>query len=268
MAKCLLELRTGTASYTADHHGETEMHNIMILNAKGGCGKTTISTTLACYFAGQGYATALLDYDPQNSSRRWLTLRAAESAEISSIDAARPQAGVTRSWQLHTGNETDIVVTDTPAGIAGGKLFDLYQRADSILIPVMPSIIDFQAIEGFLKDLMRPARHRRGSKRIAIVANRVKFRTDAYRSLVELAKTYDIPVIGSLRDTQNYSIAMESGLGVCELTSSSSEKDRKQWQPIIRWLQESIPEKMPQKKSAPAVKPVSWNPQLNSLVAS
>jgi len=244
------------------------MHNIMVLNAKGGCGKTTISTTLACYFAGQGYATAILDYDPQNSSRRWLTLRTAEIPEIRSIDAARPRTGVTRSWQLHTGSETEIIVTDTPAGIAGGKLLDLYQRADSILIPVMPSIIDFQAIEGFLEDLMRPARQRRDGKRIAIVANRVRFKTAAYHSLVKLAQTYDIPIIGSLRDTQNYSIAMEAGLGICELKSSSSAKDRKQWLPIIRWLQESIPEKQQKGASVSASGQTSWDPRPKTLVAS
>jgi len=133
----------------------------------------------------------------------------------------------------------------------------------------MPSIIDFQAIESFLEDFMRPIRLRRDKKRIAIVANRVRFQTKAYKALVELAERYNIPIIGSLRDTQNYSIAMESGLGICELTSSSSEKDKKQWQTIIRWLQEEIPAKaMEKKKSAIAAKQTQWAPQLNSLVAS
>ena len=148
-------------------------------------------------------------------------------------------------------------------------MLELYQKADSILIPVMPSIIDFHAIEGFLEDFMRPIRHRRDKKRIAIVANRVRFQTKAYQKLVELAEHYNIPIIGSLRDTQNYSIAMESGLGICELNSNSSEKDKKQWQTILRWLQEEIPEKrIKPEVPAPAPEQPKWAPQLNSLVAS
>ena len=58
------------------------MHKIMVLNAKGGCGKTTIATTLACYFVSNGYSTALMDFDPQQSSNRWLKVRSPEQPRI------------------------------------------------------------------------------------------------------------------------------------------------------------------------------------------
>ncbi|MCG8428123.1 MAG: ParA family protein [Chromatiales bacterium] len=219
------------------------MHTIMVLNAKGGCGKTTISTTLACYFSGRNYKTALLDYDPQQSSRRWLELRPADRPKITTIDAARPRTGVTRTFALHTGQETEVAIIDTPAGVTGGQLTDLFHRADTILIPVMPSIIDYQAVELFLKELMRLAKHKLATKRIGIVANRVRIKTRSYLALEELASSFDIPVIATLRDTQNYSIAMESGLGICEMKRSLTSKDDKQWQPLLSWFHEKIPYK-------------------------
>ena len=76
------------------------MHTIMVLNAKGGCGKTTIATTLACYFAASGYNTALMDFDPQQSSNRWLETRSPEQPKIKAIDGVRQKTGVTRSWHL------------------------------------------------------------------------------------------------------------------------------------------------------------------------
>ncbi|MCG7961877.1 MAG: ParA family protein, partial [Candidatus Thiodiazotropha taylori] len=48
------------------------MKRLLILNSKGGCGKTTIATNLAGYYASAGTPTALFDYDPQGSSHRWL----------------------------------------------------------------------------------------------------------------------------------------------------------------------------------------------------
>jgi len=219
------------------------MHNIMVLNAKGGCGKTTISTTLACYFAGQGFTTALMDYDPQNSSHHWLQMRQSSQPAIRSIDAARTRTGMTRTWQLHTGVGTEVVVIDTPAGVTGGQLIELFNKADSILIPVMPTVIDLNAVEGFLDELMRFARHRLHGKRIAMVINRVRFKSEIYEKIESLSGRLGIPLIGSLRDTHNYAVAMESGIGICEMKPEVSSKDREQWQPILNWLHEAIPPK-------------------------
>lgn len=243
------------------------MHNIMVLNAKGGCGKTTISTTLACYFAGQGYKTALMDYDPQNSSHHWLDMRKPSQPQIRSIDAARSRTGMTRTWQLHTGVETEVVVIDTPAGVTGGQLVELFNKADSILIPVMPTVIDLQAVEGFLAELMRFAKNRLHGKRIAMVINRVRFKTATYEKIEQLSKRMGVPLIGSLRDTHNYAIAMESGMGICEMKPGATSKDRKQWQPIINWLHEAIPNKQPV-QSPKFADSQSWQPEAKSVAVS
>ena len=48
------------------------MHHIMVMNSKGGCGKSTIATNLASYYASEGNKVALVDYDPQASALDWL----------------------------------------------------------------------------------------------------------------------------------------------------------------------------------------------------
>ncbi len=243
------------------------MHNIMVLNAKGGCGKTTISTTLACYFAGQGYHTALMDYDPQNSSHQWLELRNPSQPQIRAIDAARTRTGMTRSWQLHTGVGTEVVIIDTPAGVTGAQLVDLINRADSILIPVMPTIIDLNAVEGFLEELMRFSRSSLRGKRVAMVINRVRFKSEIYEKVQTLASRLEIPLIGTLRDTHNYALAMESGIGICEMNPEVSAKDRSQWKPILQWLHEEIPMKQT-KVGEPHSAGREWQSVVNGLAIS
>ena len=68
---------------------ESPMRHILVTNAKGGCGKSTIATSLAAYFASEGYATALADYDPQASALTWLEQRPADYAPITGVAATR-----------------------------------------------------------------------------------------------------------------------------------------------------------------------------------
>ena len=58
------------------------MRHIMVLNSKGGCGKSTLATNIAAYFANEGASVALADFDPQRSSLDWLERRPADRAEI------------------------------------------------------------------------------------------------------------------------------------------------------------------------------------------
>ena len=51
------------------------IRRILVVNGKGGCGKTTIATNLAVADACQGTKVALLDNDPQASSTHWASLR-------------------------------------------------------------------------------------------------------------------------------------------------------------------------------------------------
>ena len=53
------------------------LRKIVVLNPKGGSGKTTIATNLAAYYAWSGRSVALMDHDAQGSSTRWLRQLAA-----------------------------------------------------------------------------------------------------------------------------------------------------------------------------------------------
>ena len=70
------------------------MRTILVLNSKGGAGKTTIATNLAAAFAIEGRKVALVDYDPQASATDWLAARPAERPAITGVEGWRPGARV------------------------------------------------------------------------------------------------------------------------------------------------------------------------------
>jgi chromosome partitioning protein len=214
-----------------------KLQRILVTNAKGGCGKTTIATNIASYYASQDLNVRLFDHDNQGSSLAWLDRRTQDKNIIHGVDASKNfDHRLTRSWQLRVPPDTDVAVIDTPAGVDVSELAALFQTDDSVLIPVLPSPIDIHATAHFIKELLTTGKARKQMVRLAVIANRVRKNTVMYHSLERFLFSLNIPFISSLRDTQMYTKAIELGIGVQEVKSNRAKVDRDQWAPIVRWL--------------------------------
>ena len=218
------------------------MQRIIVINTKGGCGKTTIATNLASHYASQGFATALMDYDPQGSSSRWLKLRPRDKEEIHGINAhQRPSMQTTRVWQMRIPAETERLIIDAPAGVTGEDLHNFVQQVDTILIPALPSPIDIHSATAFIKDLLLIGKVRSLGVRVGVIANRTRKNTLVYKSLERFLTSLNLPFITSLRDTQHYVHAFERGIGIQEMWDKRVESDKSNWIPVMNWLEEINP---------------------------
>jgi chromosome partitioning protein len=216
--------------------GPTLTHRIVVLNPKGGSGKTTIATNLAAFYAAGGHTTALIDHDPQGSSSRWLRRRPAEAPPVHGIAAFEKPTRVTRSFLLRLPPNASRVVVDTPAALAAQQMPELVQEADAVLVPVLPSDIDIHAASRCIADLLLVARIRRREHRIGVVVNRARRNTLALSNLLRFLSTLEIPVIATLRDSQNYLRSAELGLGLHEMRGHLLYEDLDTWSPLVAWL--------------------------------
>ncbi len=205
------------------------MRHIMVLNAKGGCGKSTLATNIAAYFATQGASVALADYDPQRSSLDWLDRRPADRAPISGVAAFE-------DGLRHVSRRADLVVSDAPARSHGVELTDLVRHAETIVVPVLPSTIDMQATTKFLKELRDVGKVQRKEVKIAAIANRVRDNTLIFDELDDYLTRARIPYIAALREAQNYVRAYTRGLGIFELPEYLAWPDWEEWEPLTAWL--------------------------------
>lgn len=201
---------------------------VVIANPKGGVGKSTLSTNVAGYFASQGHDVMLGDADRQQSSALWLKLRPPMARPIGTWHVtpdlvARPPRG------------TSHVVLDTPAGLHGWRFKDVLKLADKVLIPLQPSIFDIYATRAFIDELTE-SRHADHLK-MGIVGMRVDGRTIAADKLREFVDSLGLPVLGYLRDTQNYIHLAARGLTLFDVAPSRVEKDLQQWEGICQWLE-------------------------------
>jgi chromosome partitioning protein len=201
----------------------------MVLNAKGGCGKSTLATNIASYFATQGAAVALADYDPQRSSLDWLARRPENRARIASV------AGFDDGLR-HAPRNADILVIDAPARSHGAELTDLVKHAETIVVPVLASTIDMQASTTFLEELRGVPKIAKKQAKIAAVANRVRDNTLIFDDLDEYLTKAKIPYVAALREAQNYVRAYTRGLGIFELPEYLAWPDWDEWEPLTAWL--------------------------------
>jgi chromosome partitioning protein len=205
------------------------MRHIMVLNAKGGCGKSTLATNIASYFATQGAAVALADYDPQRSGLDWLARRPDNRASIAGV------AGFEDGLR-HAPRNADILVIDAPARSHGAELTDLVKHAETIVVPVLPSTIDMQATTTFLEELRTVPKVAKKQAKIAAVANRVRDNTLIFDDLDEYLTNAKIPYVAALREAQNYVRAYTRGIGIFELPEYLAWPDWDEWEPLTAWL--------------------------------
>ena len=205
------------------------MRTILILNAKGGCGKSTISTNLASYFAYEmGKKVVLADYDPQESSLAWLEARDESWPHIDGIAAYKDPVRVPK--------DTDYLIMDAPARVHGKELTALMRKAETVLFPVLPSPIDMRAAKKYMEELMQNGRVSRKEVKIGVIANRVRENTIIFAELYDFIKSMKLPYVATLRDTQNYIRAEERGIGIFEMAPSQVYQDLEDWEPLTKWL--------------------------------
>jgi len=201
----------------------------MVLNAKGGCGKSTLATNIASYFATEGASVVLADYDPQRSGLDWLARRPEDRPEI--VGVAAYEDGL-----RHVPRSADIVVVDAPARSHGKELTDLVKHAETIIVPVLPSTIDMQASTAFIEELRNVGKVQRKQVRIGTVANSVRDNTLIWGDLDEYLTKARVPYIAALREAQNYVRAYTRGLGIFELPEYLAWPDWEEWEPLTAWL--------------------------------
>ena len=208
----------------------------LVINSKGGSGKTTIATNLASYFAAQNIPTTIMDYDPQGSSLHWLRARPGPGAKIYGANAAPQKGGRIRSVEMHVPADTQQLLIDAPAGTSGLLLQEMLGRTDCILIPVAPSAIDIHATANFVRDLLLVGRIRTRNIQLAVVANRVRSSMPVYQPLERFLNSLGLPFLTRISDSDVYVKAAEAGIGIFEMTPSAAAAECAEFMPIVEWV--------------------------------
>ena len=205
------------------------MRSILVVNPKGGSGKTTIATNLAGFFAAHGKRIVLADMDRQQSAANWLARRPETVPHIKAWTADTDKKDI-KSYAAHW------TIIDSPAGVHGEKLTNLLRRVELLVVPVSPSVFDIEATKNFLAELRAEKPVKKGESQVAVIGNRVDARTLVADELETFLASLELPILTYLRDTQNYIHCARDGHSLFDVAPSRVEHDLEQWKPVGRWL--------------------------------
>jgi chromosome partitioning protein len=214
-----------------------DSNKIVILNPKGGCGKTTLATNLASYFALRGPAPTLIDTDPRGYTTRWLERRSPSNRRVNGITNDKLALHGRRGWPFRSPRETGAVIIDTPAGLSEREITSLTYNADCILVPVLPSAFDVHVTTSFIAELLLLTDFDRP---VAVVANRTRKNTRSLAMLMRVLQSFETPTIAVLSDSQNYVHAADHGLGIYEMPRHKVSRDLEQMDRVVNWVDRQL----------------------------
>jgi chromosome partitioning protein len=231
------------------------MFRVLIANSKGGCGKTTLTTTLAGYFARSGRATTLIDCDPQGSSTAWCAQRPEHLSPVHALASNDPSYGLSSGWVLRIPAKTEVLLIDTPAGLRSHEFAQFARHADALVIPVIPSPIDLRATLVFIDMVRKLDEVRKGRLRVAMIANRLRANTLSARQLDTTLERLTEAAMIRVRDSQVYVGLADRGQCVFDNDSKAVLAHREDWTPLLNWLERRAAEARPSGNITPLVSP-------------
>ncbi|MEZ8088393.1 MULTISPECIES: AAA family ATPase [Vibrio] len=219
-----LQLRKNTISLA-----NTKAKKVLIMNSKGGVGKSTVVIGIISQLLNQGYKVALIDFDKQKSSHDW-----AINIIPGFVSAYTPSfySLSELTLKIRVPKDTDFVIVDSPSNFTQGEMARYIHFMDGVIIPMAPSPIDLHASLPFIKSLLDSKVLSRKKISLSFIINRCYSHDERLRKVHHLLSHFrHYPTIGVVTEDRCYQDAFYNR------TVLTGTHDKNTWDKIVNWIQ-------------------------------
>ena len=197
---------------------------VSLLNEKGGVGKTTLATNLACFYAHNGLEVFLVDADPQGTAMDWHSMRdgvKCGSGEVACVSL--PSSDLEKKIAPLYRN-ADVVLIDTP-GTLSPVTVSAIKASGVSLLPVMPSAGDLWAVQDAV-EVVEERRAIAGAPEARFVVSCAKVGTRLTREVNSALSSLPFPALdGRTHNREVYKRALGEGRSVLDYDAPKAEKE-------------------------------------------
>lgn len=167
---------------------------ILLANAKGGVGKTTLACALASVALDRGASVGLYDMDRQKSLSNWARRKNLACTADRKFDIERIQRK----------EKPELLIINSQATLRGENLERAVKLADAIVVPVTNSRVDIEASARFIQRIGKLKALRKGKALLLPVLNKVAAYHSVDDEIHRAEQTLRYPVAASFPATKSF----------------------------------------------------------------
>ena len=195
---------------------------IVIVNQKGGAGKTTVTINLAGSLGRRGYQTAIIDGDEQSSVVEIVSL-APEDAQLPASVIGLWKAGRKIHQEIKKFIDLyDYIIVDCPPAANSPITQSVLLIADIAIVPFIPGTIDTLAAPK-IRDAIEAAQVTNPDLKALLLLNRIEPGWSIMKNIIELLPSFKMPMLRT-RLNRRAAYVESPGIG----NSVHQLKDRKE----------------------------------------
>ncbi|TKG09022.1 ParA family protein [Vibrio sp. F13] len=206
---------------------------LLVLNRKGGVGKSTFTASLLSRLIQKGRKVELIDFDRQCTTYYW-SLGVQSFPSQSFNPNYRNLLSIGQS--LKVARDSELIVIDSPPNFSDPDLSRYLKFADYIIIPMQPSPVDLHSSLPFIHTLLHNPHFNLKSHKVGCVINRCSFGVEEHvqrvKSLLSLLSQFSF--LGCMSEFRGY---QDCFLNRTVMTSTETDSDL--WDQVLLWLEET-----------------------------
>ncbi|CAH1528822.1 CbiA domain-containing protein [Vibrio owensii] len=202
---------------------------VLVMNQKGGVGKSTCAAALLSHLSHLGYKVELIDFDRQCLCHDWAK-NALPGCSQSYPPSLRSFSNIAMTLKVR--RESDFIVIDSPSNFSQEEMVRYTYFTNAILLPMSPSPLDLHTSLPFIQDLIESGVLSARKIALAFVVNRCVTHDGRVARTEQLLQHFrQYPTLGQVSENVLYQEAF------FDKQALPVTLDLQLWRRVIEWLE-------------------------------